>query len=223
MLAVKYLSKHFAGLVAVKDLNLTIVREGEILAIIGPNGAGKSTVFNLLTGTLKPTSGTVLIHEEDITGLKPYQHRQKRGCQDISDHQPVRSTAGDRQYADRLQMAHAPRASGTPFFIRPAGNPNMTRRSGARLKPWSFWGCPTSRSLLFRPSPRRSRSGWRSASPWSANPNCCLLDEPTGGLIQEETERIAQFIKSVQRTRHHGLHYRAQDADGHGLADRILY
>lgn len=71
MLRVENLTKRFDGLVAVNDLSFEI-NQGEILAIIGPNGAGKSTVFNLITGTLPPSSGKVIIDNKNITGLKPH-------------------------------------------------------------------------------------------------------------------------------------------------------
>ena len=52
------LSIHFGGLKAVENVDLE-VQEGEIMSLIGPNGAGKTTFFNLVSGFLKPTSGTV--------------------------------------------------------------------------------------------------------------------------------------------------------------------
>ena len=76
MLEVKDLSKHFGGLRAVDSLNFGIER-GEIVSVIGPNGSGKSTVFNLITGFHKPTSGRVLVSEENITGLKPFTIAKK--------------------------------------------------------------------------------------------------------------------------------------------------
>jgi branched-chain amino acid transport system permease protein len=60
-------TKQFGGLVANKDMNLS-VRAGEVLALIGPNGAGKSTMFNLLSGVLEPTSGRVRFLGEDVVG-----------------------------------------------------------------------------------------------------------------------------------------------------------
>ena len=57
MLQVKSLSKSFGGFKAVNGANLE-VKKGEIVAVIGPNGAGKTTLFNLITGILKPDSGT---------------------------------------------------------------------------------------------------------------------------------------------------------------------
>jgi branched-chain amino acid transport system ATP-binding protein len=65
------LSKHFSGLVAVDQLSM-FVNEGEIMGLIGPNGAGKSTVFNLITGVLQPTEGTVKYNGKDITGKGPH-------------------------------------------------------------------------------------------------------------------------------------------------------
>ena len=67
MLEVKELNKSFGGLIAVNQVSFSI-GQGEILAIIGPNGAGKSTCFNMLSGQLSPTSGTVWLNGKNITG-----------------------------------------------------------------------------------------------------------------------------------------------------------
>lgn len=63
------LTKHFGGLVAVHNLNLEVM-EGEIMGLIGPNGAGKTTVYDLVSGVLKPTRGSVTFGGENVTGLK---------------------------------------------------------------------------------------------------------------------------------------------------------
>src|ERR1700746_860231 len=64
------LTRKFGGLVAVADLNFDI-REGEVLGLIGPNGAGKSTTFNLISGFIKPSSGTLEVFGQDCTGKSP--------------------------------------------------------------------------------------------------------------------------------------------------------
>ena len=64
------LSKAFKGLIAVNGYHLKL-RRGEILAIIGPNGAGKTTVFNLLTGHIRQTRGTIRFLDHDITQMPP--------------------------------------------------------------------------------------------------------------------------------------------------------
>jgi branched-chain amino acid transport system ATP-binding protein len=64
------LSKVFRGLVAVSDVTLTVT-PGSRFGIIGPNGAGKTTLFNLLSGELRPSSGSVSLFGRDITGLRP--------------------------------------------------------------------------------------------------------------------------------------------------------
>src|SRR5262249_41351991 len=72
LLEARSLSKHFGGLAAVNSLELT-VEGGEIVGLIGPNGAGKTTCFNLLSGFLRPTRGSVVFAGADITGRRPHQ------------------------------------------------------------------------------------------------------------------------------------------------------
>ena len=71
VLEVRAVSKRFGGLWGVRDVSFS-VREGSILGIIGPNGAGKSTLINVITGHLRPTSGSVLIGGRDLTGARPW-------------------------------------------------------------------------------------------------------------------------------------------------------
>lgn len=69
---VQNVSKRFGGLAAVDDCSLSVER-GSITGLIGPNGAGKTTLFNIVAGTLPPTSGKIIFDGEDVTALKPHE------------------------------------------------------------------------------------------------------------------------------------------------------
>lgn len=70
VLSVQNLSKSFGGITAVNDVSFNVAKS-EMLALIGPNGAGKTTCFNMLMGQTKPSSGTVHLSGENITGMVP--------------------------------------------------------------------------------------------------------------------------------------------------------
>ena len=69
-LEVRELSVQFGGVRAVDDVSLDAPM-ARITGLVGPNGAGKTTTFNACSGLLKPTAGTVLLHDRDVTGLGP--------------------------------------------------------------------------------------------------------------------------------------------------------
>ena len=71
LLQTRGLSRRFGGLHAVDGVDLQI-RQGAIHCIIGPNGAGKSTLFNLISGMLAPSSGTVTFRGRNVTGKPPH-------------------------------------------------------------------------------------------------------------------------------------------------------
>lgn len=72
VLQVTNLTKRFGGLVAVNDISFD-VRKHEVMGIIGPNGSGKSTTMNLISGALKPTSGSIVLEGHDLTPLPPHK------------------------------------------------------------------------------------------------------------------------------------------------------
>lgn len=71
MLRLDKMSKIFGGLVALKEVDLTLDK-GEILGLIGPNGAGKTTLFNCIAGYYLPSSGTITFNGRDVTTTPPY-------------------------------------------------------------------------------------------------------------------------------------------------------
>jgi branched-chain amino acid transport system ATP-binding protein len=72
LLEVRHATRKFAGLVALKDVSLTLA-PGEILGLIGPNGAGKTTLINLISGTLKPSAGEIVFENEIINRLPAFR------------------------------------------------------------------------------------------------------------------------------------------------------
>ena len=75
MLKLASISKRFGGLSVLQDVNIE-VPQGTIFGLIGPNGAGKTTVFNLITGLLEPTGGTLTFGGTSLVGKKPHQITQ---------------------------------------------------------------------------------------------------------------------------------------------------
>jgi ABC-type sugar transport system ATPase subunit len=71
ILQTRDLTKHFGGLAALTDFDMTI-GPGEIVGLIGPNGAGKTTVFNLVTGMLRPTAGRIVFDGREISHVAPH-------------------------------------------------------------------------------------------------------------------------------------------------------
>ena len=72
MLTVNGLVKRFGGFTAVNNVSFR-VEQGEILGLIGPNGSGKSTIFNMLSGTLVPTAGSIEFDGAEIAGVAPHR------------------------------------------------------------------------------------------------------------------------------------------------------
>jgi len=76
ILVVAQASRRFAGLVAVDSVSFALNR-GEILSLIGPNGAGKTTLFNLISGQLRPSDGTITFRDARIETLPPHARAQR--------------------------------------------------------------------------------------------------------------------------------------------------
>lgn len=70
LLAVKEVSKHFGGIVAVDKVSIDVYQE-EVLAIVGDNGAGKSTLIKMISGVYIPDSGNIFFNNNEITKLGP--------------------------------------------------------------------------------------------------------------------------------------------------------
>ena len=72
MLQISNINKSFGGLKVLNNLSFKI-KKGSISGLIGPNGAGKTTLFNVINGSIKPDSGSVLLNNYELIGLQPHE------------------------------------------------------------------------------------------------------------------------------------------------------
>lgn len=91
LLTVRNVTRQFGGLTAVNDVSMTIY-DNELVALIGPNGAGKTTLFNMLSGLLPATSGTIAIRHDGrfykVSG-RSHQRCPARHLADVSKYTAV--------------------------------------------------------------------------------------------------------------------------------------
>ena len=190
LIEVHELSRSFGGIRALDSVSFA-VQSGERRAVIGPNGAGKTTLFNVLTGEIAPSGGSVRVAGDDITRLRPWQ-RARRGIA--------------RMY-QRNEL-----------FAPLAARENVALAVSARAGPYRFIGAPPPAESVFADElltrvglagregvPARALShGERRqlelAVALAQNPRVLLLDEPTAGMSPAETARITELIAGLDRT-----------------------
>jgi ABC-type branched-subunit amino acid transport system ATPase component len=180
------------------DLSLE-VQSGEILSLIGPNGAGKTTVFNLITGTFLPTRGRVLFQDHEITGSRPHE-TTARG---IARTFQTTSLFDDETVMDNLIVSHRCRTR-MGFWDallqtgRSRGDERRCREKAEEIL--NFIGLRERASELARNIPQESQKRLAIALALVTEPKLLLLDEPMGGLTEEENIGMMDLIRKV-RTR----------------------
>lgn len=192
VLKVESLHRHFGGLRALNGVSLA-VEAGERRAIIGPNGAGKTTLFNVIAGELAPTSGRILLHGRDVTGLKPNQlcsmgisrtFQKNNLFLGLSVFENVRLAVQVRRGIGRNLWSPIERFSGCT-----AETSEMLRRMG-------LW---ERRDVVARNLSYGEQRQLEVAIALASRPSVLLLDEPTAGMSPAETLQMTEVIRSLPR------------------------
>lgn len=193
-ITVRGVDKKFGNVHIIQDLNLTI-EKGERHALIGPNGAGKSTTFNLISGYITPTNGEVLLGEESIAGLPPYQINRlglSRSFQ-VTNLLP-RMTVWENIRCSVLW----PLGKKYNFWRNIVKLKDVTERAEEILE---HIGLAHRRNvtagLLSYSEQRALEVGITTAG----NPDVVMLDEPTAGMNTGETAHTVQLIRRLTEGR----------------------
>lgn len=188
----KNLRKQFGGLVAVQDVSLNVER-GHLHSIIGPNGAGKTTLFNLLSGNLKPTSGSLAYNGKDITHL-PLHRRAHIGIgrsfqitnifPRLTVFENVRLAAQAKDSAAMVLFTHSNRFA------------SYEERAFAALDQVGLTGRERVLASVLAHGEKRKLE---LAMIVAADPQLMLLDEPTAGMATEQVPELMATIDTIRK------------------------
>lgn len=190
LLRVECLTKRFGGLEALSCVSME-VRQGEIMGLIGPNGAGKTTLFNVVSGYLKPTAGSVQFLGEEIQGRPAHELAAKGIARTFQIPKPFADMTVDENVAAGLGLHHYSAMSALLSSYRSAS----VRRSvhgllhGVELEKYEGAWAGTLPIGMHR--------RLEIARALALEPKLLLLDEPTAGLVHSEAEHLAGLIRAL--------------------------
>jgi len=180
-LEIKNVSKHFGGLKAVEQFDLSI-EKNQIFGLIGPNGAGKSTLFDCVAGVYPPTYGRVFFRGDDITGMKPWDICKKR-------------IARTFQLVKPFKMKTVLYNTMVGAYIR-STNPSEVRDMALdvleRLK------LADKKDALAKNLTIADRKRLELARAMATDPEMLLLDECMAGLRPNEVDEVLDIIRGIR-------------------------
>ncbi|MGA2548217.1 MAG: ABC transporter ATP-binding protein [Rectinemataceae bacterium] len=196
LLEIDDLSKTFKGLHAVEGYHLRL-KQGEILGIIGPNGAGKSTVFNLLTGHLASTRGSIRFRGRDITGLRPNRiaalgiGRTFQNIRLFSSMTVLENVVSARQLRERSGLL--PTLLSMPSFRR-----TEEKLVAEALEELGLFGLAERAGNAAVSLPYGDQRRLEIVRALASGPKLLLLDEPTAGMNEQESMRVLDLIRRIR-------------------------
>ena len=197
VLQVTGLSKWFGGIQAVHDVDLTL-REGEILGLIGPNGAGKTTLFDLISGYVTPSSGQVQLLGEDLSDLSPDQRATMGLHRSFQDARLF----GALTVEENLLVALDRRLTVRNGVMGALRLPNV-RTAEAQLRKRAdrligMLNLEPFRDKFVRELSTGTRRVVDLACVLAADPVVLLLDEPSSGIAQRESEELGPLLQRIK-------------------------
>ncbi|MFE4449825.1 ABC transporter ATP-binding protein [Streptomyces sp. NPDC056796] len=183
------LGRRVGGASIVEDVSLD-VREGEFLAFIGPNGAGKTSLFNLISGIVPPTTGTLELDGADLTGL-PVHTRARRG---IGRTFQTSSLWPRMTVAEHVRLAAQARHGGSHRLWRRAA-PFTAEVDGVLERTGLGHHAGATAAELSHGGKRKLEL----AVLLVGEPRIMLLDEPMAGVSAEEVPALTELIRTLHR------------------------
>jgi branched-chain amino acid transport system ATP-binding protein len=193
MLEIAHISKHFGGLKALEEITFH-VKEKQIYGLIGPNGAGKTTLFNLITGFLPATHGSIQFLGNELTGLKAHKIA-KLGI--ARTFQNIR-LFGTMTVKENILVAQNIRArSGVTSLVQlfSAKEKRFEEEADDLLKRMGLWEKRKEQSLSLAYGEQRRLEIARALA---LEPRLLLLDEPAAGMNEAETEDLLDRISEIR-------------------------
>ena len=185
----KGLTKRFGGLTAVDNVTFQVAK-GELRSIIGPNGAGKTTFFNLIAGRLPPTEGEIWFKGENITHIPPYQITKKG----IGRSYQVTNIFPKLTVFENIRLA-AQAVEVTFNFWKNVMSMEETNRKVLEIL--ERLELADSKDTRAENLPHGMQRHLEIAIAMASDPELLLLDEPTAGMTQVETERMMALIDEI--------------------------
>lgn len=196
ILKITNLSKHFGGVKAINDFNLSL-NHGKIYGLIGPNGAGKTTIFNVITGIYEPTAGTVEFLGNDISGHKPHT---------IARAGIGRTFQNIRLFSNLSVLSNVILASNQDVtynmlesFLRvPKYRKEEKMLMEKAMMLLKTVGIQDLANQKAGSLPYGHQRKLEIARALALNPKLLLLDEPAAGMNEEESMELVEFIKNIK-------------------------
>ncbi len=186
------LRREFGALVAVADVSMQ-VEQGTLHSIIGPNGAGKTTFFNLLNGTLKPTSGRVLFKGQEITHL-PVHRTAHLG---IGRSFQITNIFPNLSVFENIRLAAQALGSDNFKLFRPFHRfKTYIERAEAVV---DQVGLSAQADQPARILPHGAQRKLELGMILAPDPELLLLDEPTAGMASEQVPELIALIQNIQQ------------------------
>ena len=189
------LTRRYAGLVAVDGVDMQVM-PGGVHAVIGPNGAGKTTLFNLVSGLVPPSAGSIRFAGQDVTGLAA-DRRAALGL--ARTFQNIRVFAAMTVLENVLTGLHARLAVGLPGVVLRlprfrAEEKRAVARARAALDLVGLADKAGQRAQALSYGDQRRLEIARAMAP---EPRLILLDEPAAGMNPAETEALATLVRRL--------------------------
>lgn len=197
LLSVHDLFKSFGGLVAVAGVSFDI-EENSIVGLIGPNGAGKTTVFNIITGNHRPNKGEIIFDRMDITGKPPHEIVSLGIARTF---QNIRLFQDMSVLENALAGCHCRMRSGlfaSMFHPRPQARDEQ-RAVVRAMRELAFVGLDKQHGTLAGNLSYGNQRLLEIARAMASNPRFLILDEPAGGMNEQETADLMTLIRSIQK------------------------
>ena len=200
LLSLDHITKRFGGLTAVNRVSFA-VDEGQVVGLIGPNGAGKTTVFNLITGNYRPDEGTVIFQEQAIGGLAPHRIVILGIARTF---QTIRLFQNMSVVENVLAGCHCRMRTGMfgSLFHTPGQRREEQDALAQAQAELAFVGLGDSGGQLAKNLSYGNQRLLEIARALATRPKLLILDEPAGGMNDQETQEL---IGLISRMRARGL------------------